>query len=164
MLFPERFLLPSCYSSALAAFGPLLKLERRGWQWIVEDVGCNVVIDWCTLTECRMPWDIFNCSNPGCVERSWRRCTIILVQTWNFVKVGAPIPFSLTILFYLFEPRQFNCDLLPRCFRPFWLSAFHWPCHWGLILKAHFPGRFLIELFIYMATISLASDMIRMFS
>ena len=76
--------------------------------------------------------------------------------SWRYGWAGLQIPFSLRIYFILFEPRQFNCNLLPRCCRPSWLSAFYRPWHWGLILNSLIP--FYVEPSITTYGNSLAND------
>ena len=72
MPFPEGTRISFRYSSALAALPITWRLNIvDGYDLSRTSVAMLWSID-VPLTEYRMPWDIFNCSNPWYVERSWR--------------------------------------------------------------------------------------------
>ena len=77
-----------------------------------------------------------------------RRRLEFLVKVWRYGwagnPAGDPIPFLLRNLFFIYLNQENSIyDLLSRFCRPFWLSTFYRPWHWGLILNARFSGRFL---------------------
>ena len=101
------------------------------------------------LTESRMPWDIFKLFQPWiCRELVEVVYDDFGAEAWSFSWkygwAGLQFLFRSKSYFYFLFSRQCNCDLLPQCCWPFWLSAFHWPWHWGLILNANLPGIFLM--------------------
>ena len=128
----------------LSCFGPLT------WSLNVVDgydlSRMSVAMLWSIdvpLTEYRMPWDIFKFSNPGYVERSRRWFTMILalrsrVSRESMGERGSNSFFAQNLIF-LFEPRQFNCDRLPRCCRPFWSLYFPLTVALGLNFECSFP-------------------------
>ena len=92
--FPKRFRFSSCYCSALAAIGPLnwslnvvMAMNCRWQRWSID------------ARECRLPWDIFNYSNPGYVERSWRCNDLVQLEFLVIVTddMGAGLKFFFSL-------------------------------------------------------------------
>ena len=150
MPFPEGFQFSSCYRSALAVFGPLTWSLNVVDGYELSRMSVALLIDWCPRMShaLRRYFQLF---------QPWICRAVVEVVyndfgaetwgiSWRYGWAGLQFLFRSEIWkFYLFEPRKFNRDLLPRCCRPFWLSAFHRPWHRGLILNARLPRRFLMS-------------------
>ena len=106
-----------CLPWRIPDFGPAIVLPQlffgleawiSWWQWIVEDVGCNV--------DRLMPQNVAWYSNPGYVERSWRWFNEFKAEVWSFLwRYRWPPSGALKLFFrseiweiYLFEPRKFK--------------------------------------------------------